>query len=258
MAKKQSKILNQIVAELQTTELRDKVLTTFNKASDTKDFYHIKAREFIANGGIEIRAAVRAAASVVKPTLYLGVGVRYGWSDAQAIAEMSDLGIAILVDKWEENYAGLPTKGSEYAFNQIVQMVGEKIPSITCVNADSHVVLPFICKRLKIDLAVVDADHRATGAWADLCDILPAMNVGGVVVMDDLFSTAHEVQLGLPPLELGDRLPYTLPTYSLRMVWENLAENFPNFVYWDNCGPRENEGVHPFGVSPVGIAVRVS
>lgn len=254
MSKKQPTVLNQIVAELQTDSLRQRMLDTFNRASDRGDFYHIKTREFVANGGVEIRMAVRAAASVIKPSLYMGVGVRYGWSDAQAISEMSDLGIAILVDKWEEDYAGLPTRGSGYAYDQIVQMAGEKIPSVTCVNADSHIVLPFICKRLKIDLAVIDGDHRATGLWADICDIFPAINVGGAVVIDDLYPTAHEHQLHLPPLKLGDRRPYPLlNVYSLTDLWLTLPQEFPEFVYWDN-----HEVAQPFGTAPVGIAVRVS
>lgn len=253
-----SKILNQIVAATEAVDLHSKVLETFNRASDTGDFYHVKTREFIARGGVELRVAVRAAASVIKPKLYLGVGVRYGWSDAQALAEMGDMSDAILVDLWEENYAGLPTRGADYARQQIEQMVGHSLTYLSFVNSNSHVALPVICQNQQFDMAVIDGDHRATGLWADICDVFPSITVGGVVVVDDLFSTAHEHQLGLASLDVGDRKPYPWPgVYSLRYLWEHLPEHFPNFAYWHNSGPVGDESGHPFGTSPVGIAVRV-
>lgn len=257
MKVKTSAVLDEIVSNLQCHELTEEVLKTFNRASDIGDFYHIKTREFIASGGVEIRMAVRAAAKVIKPKLYFEIGVRYGWSAAQAAVEMGDNGYVTLVDMWQTNYAGLETKGPEYALAQIEQMVGHDVMA-SCFNGDSHLILPRICKSMKIDLATVDGDHRATGAWADLCDVMPYVNVGGAVIFDDLFQTAHEHQLGLPPMDVGDRLPYPIPgIYSLRALWEALPMQFPNWVYWDNAGDPLDQSDHPNGTAPVGIAVRV-
>lgn len=251
-------ILEQIVTSLNDPVLRRDVLDTFGRASDTGDFYHIKASEFIRKGGVELRVAVRAAAKVIKPKSYLGIGVRYGWSDAQAIAEMGRFDKAILIDRWEVNYAGLETKGWEYAKEQIRVMAGSPstplnlLPEITCFNDDSHIVLPILAGRnWKYDLAVIDGDHRATGAWSDICDVFPSISIGGAVVMDDLFPTAHENQLHLPPLPT--RYPYPLKNeYSILGLWRALPEMYPEFEYWDNGDVSQ-----PFGTAPVGIAVRV-
>ena len=254
-----SAVLDAIVVALADVEVRRKCLETFRKADDSGDFYHVHATEFIEGGGNEIRMVLRAVASVIKPNVYIEVGTRFGWSAAQVWAEMSsDTPLLMSVDMWQEGYAGLETKGSDYAMRQIVKMGGKKSARPMMIDADSHDVLPGIGRAYKADLVTIDADHRASGTWFDLVDMLPSVRVGGVLVTDDLFPTAHEGQLGLAPaVDKFGRPPYPIKEYSLLHLWRALPALYPDFIFYDEIKDDTDLSAWPFGVAPVGIAVRV-
>lgn len=272
-------VLPHILDEIKSNRAQLAALLTLGGASDQGDFYMIKACEWIrqglqANDGrAEIRTLVRAAARVIVPRMSVEVGVRYGWSTAQ-IASEADGAIAC-VDIWEKDYAGLPTKGPHYARSQVEKMAPQgngSVYSLTFYNGDSHMLLPGVVHDLpyfpngkgtkEIDLAVVDGDHTAVGTWWDIVDLMPYIAVGGALIMDDLFDTAHELQLGRqvnrasmpffhrPEYPLGDQ-------YSILKLWRHLPKLYPNFVYYDNAGDAV-WATSPHGVAPCGICVRVS
>lgn len=271
-------VLNNILLDIRDGVVASMVLDTLGGASDQSDFYMIKAREWIReglqmkDGRAEIRTAVRAAARVIVPRTSVEVGVRYGWSTAQIASECE--GAIACVDIWEKDYAGLPTHGPHYARQEVGKMapLDGHIYSLNFYNGDSHMLLPGVIHDLpyfpmgrgdkQIDLAVVDGDHTAVGTWWDVVDLMPHIAVGGALIMDDLFDTSHELQLGRqadrksvaffhrPEYPLGDQ-------YSILKLWRHLPNVYPDFMFWDNADSPV-WAVSPHGVAPCGVAVRQS
>jgi len=47
------------------------------------------------------------------------------------------------------------------------------------------------------DLITVDGDHSEEGAFDDLLNVIPHLNVGGILVFDDIAHPTHPYLLGV-------------------------------------------------------------
>ncbi len=194
----------------------------------------------------DIRTAVRVASRILKPTTYLEVGTRRGWSLAQMLTEAPDA-VSYIFDVWQENYAN--AQGSpRYVLNKMQQVTGAS-PSIEFVNGSSHDTLPrFFNNQVELsygipprefDLITIDGDHSLIGAWQDLHDVFPHVRVGGMILFDDLESAGEPAEF--PSQYERPPLPDNLET--LRDVWHKMQALHPNFVFIDCSRLRFQAGI---------------
>jgi predicted O-methyltransferase YrrM len=152
---------------------------------------------------------LNAAASVLRPTNYLEIGVFRGRSMAVVTHNAPECNV-FGFDLWLENYSNLQNTGPDFVKSQL-QKVGHR-GQVTLQSGNSFDTLPLFFKEnpdLYFDLVTVDGDHSEEGARIDLENVLPRIRVGGVLVFDDIRHPKH---------------PW------LERVWEEVVESNTNFL----------------------------
>lgn len=187
-----------IVTFAYTRECRRFVRRTFGRL--TPDAYSRYITEFRREGErkfgeswryLDIVDVVAAAALLIKPTSYLEIGVRRGRSMAAAAAASRKCEL-FGFDMWMTDYAGMENPGPDFVRAEL-RKVGHSGPS-AFVDGDSHMTLPkFFAEQpeRRLSMVTVDGDHSDEGALQDLRDVLPRLEVGGVVIFDDINHPAH-------------------------------------------------------------------
>src|SRR5260221_3967054 len=130
-------------------------------------------------------------ADVLKPPSCLEIGIRRGRSAAAVAWRRPDCALA-LFDMWVPGYAGMDNPGSSFVRGEL-NRVGH-CGLIEFIDGDSHQTLPaFFARRPEpfFDLITVDGDHSIEGAARDLADVLPRLQGGGALVLDDVCHSAH-------------------------------------------------------------------
>ncbi len=173
----------------------------------TDAIYGPMALDLIRQGKPETRSFVTFLARQVVPSNFLEIGVRRGWSTA-AVALASPDCQMYAFDEWHENYGGTPNPGPQFVQSEL-QKLGYTKP-IVFISGDSHKTLPSFFRGNKetFDMILVDGDHTVEGARQDLMDTMPHINVGGVMIFDDIVD--------------GE---------GLQEVWDDMRKDFPNFRY---------------------------
>ena len=139
----------------------------------------------------DIVNVVYAAAKLIQPRRYLEIGVRRGRTLCSAVRGCPTVDI-LACDLWVPGYAGMENPGEDFVLRELAahgHQGGSRF-----LNGDSHAMLPELLQAepdLTFDLITVDGDHSADGAYADLKTVLPRLNLGGVVVFDDVAHPAH-------------------------------------------------------------------
>lgn len=152
--------------------------------------------------GFELRTVLRAIARTERPRTYLEVGTRRGWSLFQVLAEVPTCR-ATVVDSWIQDYARAPNPGEAWLREEIARVVPTWHGFLRVHSEDSHVVLPRLDPSDRFDLVMLDGDHTALGLWCDLWDAWPLVQVGGLLVVDDVQGPPEPDRMiarDLPPL----------------------------------------------------------
>lgn len=163
----------------------------------------------------DILTVLLCVSELIKPNSYLEIGVRRGRSVA-AVASTNPHCALVLLDMWVQNYAGMENPGAAFVRQELIR-VGHQGP-LRFIEGDSHKTLPALFREIPdatYDLITVDGDHSTKGAIQDLCDVLPRLNIGGAIVLDDVCHPLHP--------ELAD-------------VWRELVTSdsrFSSFTYAD-------------------------
>lgn len=152
------------------------------------------------------------ATKLVKPKNYLEIGVRRGRSACVVVRGNSEVNIYAF-DMWIENYAGVENPGPNYVSQQLKEHghTGE----VTFIDGNSRKTIPqFFDENPEImfDLINVDGDHSDEGAKIDLDNVISRLNIGGVLVFDDI---SH------PQLK------------SLYQVWKTFIQENPNLAFYE-------------------------
>ncbi|MGR0185156.1 class I SAM-dependent methyltransferase [Azospirillum aestuarii] len=148
---------------------------------------------------------------ILQPATYLEIGVRRGRSLCAVAAKHPECRL-IGFDLWVDGYAGMPNPGPDFVRAEL-RKVGHT-GTVDLIDGDSHrTVAAYLSERpeLTLDLITVDGDHSVEGAFADLCDTVPRLAVGGALVLDDI---AHP--------DLPD----------LRTLWNDVIVSDPRFSTW--------------------------
>jgi predicted O-methyltransferase YrrM len=140
---------------------------------------------------LDIVDVVAAASLLVQPSGYLEIGVRRGRSMATAAAASPQAKLYGF-DMWMKDYAGMENPGPDFVRGEL-KKIGHK-GTVEFVDGNSHETLPaFFASHpdARFSIVVVDGDHSDEGAAQDIRDVLPRLEVGGVIVMDDINHPAH-------------------------------------------------------------------
>lgn len=136
-------------------------------------------------GYMDLLTVLYAAAEMGQPENYLEIGVRRGRSAAMVAAACPRVKI-VGFDMWQSNYGGSENLGGEFVREQL-QRLGHA-GDAEFVDGNSHQTVRAFFERnprQNFDLITVDGDHSLAGAMADLEDVIPHLEVGGVLVFDD-------------------------------------------------------------------------
>lgn len=179
-------------------ELLEELLSFHTELINDKYVEYVDAfyREGLKRFGIywsymDIINVLYAASKLVKPINYLEIGVRRGRSLCTVVRGNPDVNIYAF-DMWLSNYAGMDNPGPDFVLNEL-NIHGHR-GQVSFVNGNSHETIPQFFNEnpeLKFDLITVDGDHSEEGALKDLLNVIPKLNVGGVIVFDDISHPAH-------------------------------------------------------------------
>jgi predicted O-methyltransferase YrrM len=146
---------------------------------------------------MDISTVLYAAAKVLQPETYLEIGVRRGRSVSMVARACPSVNIAAF-DMWVENYAGMENPGADFVRQELARQ--GHTGSVSFFNGDSHQTIPAFFQQYPdtiFDMITVDGDHSEGGAFADLCQVIPQLAVGGVLVFDDISHPVHPYLLGV-------------------------------------------------------------
>lgn len=161
---------------------------------------------------MDIVTVVHGAAKLLQPRNYLEIGVRRGRSVC-SLAKASPASNIVASDMWLADYAGMPNPGPDFVGGELKRM--GHTGDLHFINGDSHVEMPKLRQnnpQLRFDMITVDGDHTEEGARKDLEDVYPMLNVGGVIIFDDI---SHP------------DIPY------MRSVWDTFAKARPELKTYE-------------------------
>jgi len=117
---------------------------------------------------------------------YLEVGVCWGHS-LKCLLDVQTPWRLTLCDSWGGEYGGESFGGPTHIERLLDAL---KYPNkVTFLNGNSHELLKTVTETF--DLITVDGDHSPEGAMEDLKDCWPLLEVGGMLVFDDLMHPSH-------------------------------------------------------------------
>jgi hypothetical protein len=161
--------------------------------------------------------AASAKSSVIQR--YMEIGVRDGDSLRRVVSNSATLGVVYLFDTWGGEYGGTG-RGDHSHIDVLLDGLGYEGRRVYR-DGDSKKTVPGLTFHDWADLILVDGDHSAEGAAADLANCWPFLVKGGRLVFHDTDHPAHRDLLGV----------------------------FMEFVSKRGCRWELNEGGHGFGVA---------
>lgn len=161
---------------------------------------------------MDIINVLYGSSKTVKPRNYLEIGVRRGRSLCTVARGNPEVNI-VAFDMWIPNYANMDNPGPDFVQSELKKHKHKG--KVTFVNGDSHKTVPEFMRQnpdATYDMITVDGDHSEEGAYDDLCNVIPRLTQGGILVFDDISHPAH---------------PYLLK------VWRNVLERHPYLVGYE-------------------------
>ena len=187
------------------------MLTPSDQVVEQHAFYRLAQAQFGRYWRCaDLTTALWAAATLIRPSSYLEIGVRRGRSAAVVAATCPKCAIYGF-DLWVADYAGAANPGPDFVRSEL-RAVGHQ-GGVVLMSGDSRNTVPAFLRTqpdLYFDLITVDGDHSLLGAATDLANTLPRLKVGGVVVFDDISAVP-----------------------ALRRVWEKVVKRDSRYAAWE-------------------------
>jgi len=215
--------LKDLIQKAQNKEIREAILEVYTKMQPSvhfsMDFYRRVLLD-MTNDFVSFRTLLGAYAQFTNPAYYLEVGTRRGHS-ACVVAKCSPKTKIFCFDIFTPDYGG-ERNDQKLAESELAKFNC----SATFFTEDSKKAIPtfFQNNNLLIDAILIDGDHSAQGALADLKNVIEHISVGGLLILDDLNEG------------------------TLHPTWLNFISTHPNFEHVENTK-------HEFGW---GAALRIS
>ena len=155
---------------------------------------------------------------------YLEIGVREGDSLRVVVENGHALQSVWLSDTWGGEYGGT-NRGSHWHIEKLLDEF-PVLGRIAFLDGDSRVTIPALMpqKANAFDLVLVDGDHSAAGAMADLQNVWPLVRPDGCVVFHDTNHPAHpELRQVFDSFVAQHRAPHLVNDagYGLGVAWKN-------------------------------------
>ena len=141
---------------------------------------------FVYSGcvGWDIHDTLGSICVWLQPESYLEVGVDGGMSLQTVLKYAPGIKRVVLCDIWNPAYCHHRLTGHRHV-SRLLDKLGYR-GSVEFLDGSSHLLLPAVPKGVTFDLITVDGDHTAAGARQDLTNCWAHLNVGGVLVFDDV------------------------------------------------------------------------
>jgi hypothetical protein len=120
---------------------------------------------------------------------YLEIGVRDGDSLRQVVANSQTVGVLYMADTWGDQYGGTG-RGTGMHIERLLDDLGYQGERVFLVG-DSRQTIPQMRPQQWADLILIDGDHSAEGALADLKNCWPRLVPGGRLVFHDVHHPEH-------------------------------------------------------------------
>jgi predicted O-methyltransferase YrrM len=150
---------------------------------------------------------------------YLEVGCRLGHSlAAVCLAAGDNLKSAHAVDAFIKDYDNEANADPEQVLSSLADCNIKDLTRVTIHKQDSHKYLRTLARgkdKLRFNLICVDGDHTLTGARQDLEDCFVLLDVGGILVFDDVVVKGDRSLLRVWHEFLGDKRDFVETTESL-------------------------------------------
>ncbi|MHB8120729.1 MAG: class I SAM-dependent methyltransferase [Desulfuromonadaceae bacterium] len=140
---------------------------------------------------LDISNVLFAASKALQPQTYLEIGVRKGRSACMVVRGCPSVNI-VAFDMWVQNYAGMENPGEDFVRQELIKH--GHIGDAFFIDGNSHQTVPAFFNQYPdtyFDMITVDGDHTEEGAFDDLCNVIPHLSVGGILVLDDISHPAH-------------------------------------------------------------------
>lgn len=140
---------------------------------------------------LDISNVLFAASRTLQPKTYLEIGVRRGRSACMVVRGCPSVNI-VAFDMWAKDYAGMENPGENFVRQELKEH-GHSGDAFF-IDGNSHETIPAFFHQYPqtyFDMITVDGDHTDEGAFDDLCNVIPFLSEGGVLVFDDIAHPAH-------------------------------------------------------------------
>lgn len=139
------------------------------------------------NPDSSLRAFLASHCRQFAPARYLEIGTREG--DSLRVVVENSLGLARVVccDTWGGEWGGTGRGGHAHIDAMLAAMLYDG--ELLFLDGDSKRTVPTLDEQF--DLVLVDGDHSAEGARADLDNVLPRVAGGGCIAFHDITHPKH-------------------------------------------------------------------
>lgn len=136
-----------------------------------------------------LRTFLAEYCSAASPQRYLEIGTREGDSLRIVIANSARLNSVVCADTWGFEWGGSGRVGHAHidALIAACNYTGD----VQYLDGDSKQTIPTLTPTNLFDLILVDGDHSAPGAIADLDNVLPLLAENGCLVFHDITHPQH-------------------------------------------------------------------
>jgi predicted O-methyltransferase YrrM len=134
--------------------------------------------------GYDIHDTLASICAWLRPESYLEIGVDGGGSLGAVLGATDALRRIVLCDIWDARYCEHGLTNHDHITDLLAR--SGYAGNAAFLDGDSHLLLPALPAEVRFDLITVDGDHSAAGARRDLDDCWPHLNLGGVLVIDDV------------------------------------------------------------------------
>ncbi len=161
-------------------------------------FYRECIQRFGANWHyMDIINVLFDASKTLQPSIYLEICVRRGRGACTVVRGCPDVDI-LAFDMWIQNYGGMDNPGPDFVRSELAKH--HHRGKVTFINGNSHETIPEYFRQnpdAAFDMITVDGDHTEAGAFDDLCNVIPHLAEGGVLLFDDISHPAHSYLLNV-------------------------------------------------------------
>jgi len=206
---------NELLAEAASAEVRALYGEVIARLEPSVHFPLELYRKLTSDVGfVSVRTVLGAYVRLLRPKNYMEIGTRRGHSVCM-VARCATVPLKICCfDAFLPGYAGEPNPGFEHVKKELAKF---GCSDAACFVGNSRDTVPeyFENNPDPVELFLVDGDHSAEGARADLLNAIGHVAINGLLVFDDISGNC-----GVDP--------------RLKTVWLEVMAQHPTFIHYED------------------------